>query len=114
MQRKAQPFQVSLQIEERTLLVSDVGEGYSLDQSQGQMQEDYAKPDSMEGIIELILYTRGSNPAICTLFLFFFSCNANKKLEMRWPCGKDEDKIAVNIHRGDSRGGNEKTPQPLS
>lgn len=74
MQRKAQPFQVSLQIEERTLLVSDVGEGYSLDQSQGQMQKDYAKPDSMEGIIELLLYTRGSNPAICNLFLFFFSC----------------------------------------
>ena len=73
MQRKAQPFQVSLQIEERTLLVSDVGEGYSLDQSQGQMQEDYAKPDSMEGIIELLLYTRGSNPAICNFFLFFFS-----------------------------------------
>ena len=45
-------------------------------------------------------------------FFFFFYCNANRKLEMRWPCGKDEDKIAVNIHRGDSRGGNEKTPQP--
>ena len=72
MQRKVQPFQVSLQMEERTLLVSDVREGYSLDQSQGQMQEDYAKPDSMEGIIELLLYTHGSNPAICNLFLFFF------------------------------------------
>ena len=72
MQRKVQPFQVSLQMEERTLLVSDVREGYSLDQSQGQRQEDYAKPDSMEGIIELLLYTHGSNPAICNLFLFFF------------------------------------------
>lgn len=30
MQRKAQPFQGSLQIKKRTLLVSDVGEGYSL------------------------------------------------------------------------------------
>ena len=72
MQRKVQPFQVSLQMEERTLLVSDVREGYSLDQSQGQMQEDYAKPDSMEGIIELLLYTHGSNPAIFNLFHFFF------------------------------------------
>ena len=72
MQRKAQPFQGSLQIEERTLLVSGVAEGYSLDQSQGQMQEDYAKPESVEGIIELLLHAHGSNPAICNLFLLFF------------------------------------------
>lgn len=88
MQRKAQPFQGSLQIEERTLLVSGVAEGYSLDQSQGQMQEDYAKPESVEGIIELLLHAHGSNPAICNLFLlFFFLAEIDSQIQFlkNWP-----------------------------
>lgn len=50
------------------------------------------------------------------VFFFFFppTCNANRKLEMGWPRGKDKDKIAINIYRGDARGGNEKTPQAPS
>lgn len=51
---------------------------------------------------------------ICPIPFFFFFPVMPTENEMRWPCGKDEDKIAINIHRGDSRGGNEKTPQPLS